>query len=531
MTLTGSNIIAGQPSREGSATFTSVNPRTRQAGTIQFVAATPGEINNAATQATAAFDITRNYPATKLADFLDIMADEIEAMRPELIETTDMETGLGETRLSGELTRTTNQLKAFGDVLREGSYVDAIIDTAIPDRQPAPRADIRRMLFPIGPVVNFGASNFPYAFAIPGGDTAAAFAAGCPVIAKAHPGHPATSELFAQAINRAIEKAGFPTGFFSMLHGDSPEVGQALVKHPLVKAVAFTGSVRAGRAIFDTAAARQEPIPVYAEMGSVNPVVILPDAIEARAEAIADGLVTSATLGAGQFCTNPGLILMIEDEHTQAFITSYTGKMGQRAPGVLLNARIEEGLAQTVRETLNHQVEILTGGEPVSGTAYCYTNTVLQTNAATFLHDPWLQTEHFGPVTLFVLCQSMDELRECIGVLHGSLTATIHAEDSDLETVSELYNLLREKAGRLIWNGYPTGVEVVYAMHHGGPYPATTAPATTSVGFTAITRFMRPIAFQNIPPALLPPALQDNNPLGIMRIVNGERTREPIGGK
>ncbi len=531
MILTGSNLIAGEHSRAGAHTFTSVNPRTRTPGEVQFHNATPEEIDRAATAAAAAFQITRNAPAHRLADFLDRAAAEIEALGDRLLETADMETGLGIPRLTGERARTTGQLRAFANLLREGSYVEAIIDTAQPDRKPTPRPDIRRMLFPIGPVAVFSASNFPFAFSVAGGDTASAFAAGCPAIVKAHPGHPATSELFAEAINRAVTAEGFPAGFFSLIQGDRVEVGQALVKHPLIEAVGFTGSLRAGRAIFDAAASRPRPIPVYAEMGSVNPVVILPGAIEARAEAIAEGLVNSATLGAGQFCTNPGLVFVIDDPGTQRFIDDVKRRMEARTPGVLLNANVERGLAQAVEGTLKRPgVEKLTGGEVVPGAGYCYANTVLQTTGAAFRADVNLQTEHFGPVTLFVVCESAEDLRAALDTLRGNLTATIHAEESEMAPARELFNLLREKAGRLIWNGFPTGVEVVYAMQHGGPYPATTAPWTTSVGMTAIRRFMRPVAFQNMPDALLPPALQDANPLGIWRIVDDSLTRAPIIG-
>ncbi|HLA42233.1 MAG TPA: aldehyde dehydrogenase family protein, partial [Aggregatilineales bacterium] len=300
MGLTGKNTIAGDLSAEGSQTFTSVNPRTKAAGDVNFHNATAAEIDRAVRAAAAAFKDTKNYPASRLADFLDVAADEIEALGDDLLQITDMETALGIPRLTGERGRTTGQLRAFGRLLREGSYVEAIIDSAMPDRQPAPRPGIRRMLVPLGPVGVFSASNFPFAFATAGGDTAAAFAAGCPVIVKGHPGHPATTELFAQALTRAVEKSGFPKGFFSMIQGNTIEVGQELVKHPLLEAVGFTGSLRGGRALYDLAAARPKPIPVYAEMGSINPMVILPYAIAARGDAIADGLVNSVNLGAGQ---------------------------------------------------------------------------------------------------------------------------------------------------------------------------------------------------------------------------------------
>lgn len=525
-TLTGHNLIAGQASAEGTVTFTSVNPRTKAAGDVAFHNATAAEINRAANAAADAFKITRNYSAAQLADFLDQVANEIEAIGDELLNTADMETALGSTRLTGERGRTTGQLRSFGALLREGSYVEAIIDTALPERQP-PRPDIRQMLFPIGPVAVFAASNFPFAFSVAGGDTASAFAAGCPVIVKAHPGHPATSELVAHAINRAVAACGFPAGFFSLVQGESIEVGQMLVKHPAIQAVGFTGSQRAGRALYDLAADRQTPIPVYAEMGSINPIVILPGAIAARSEALAEGLVTSVTLGSGQFCTNPGLILVQDSAETRTFIEAVKQKMDAKQPGVLLNEKIESGLAATVGQTLSRPgVTRLSGGEPATGESFCYPNTVLETTSAALRDDPLLQNEMFGPVTMFVLCASLEDMQNTVEHLHGNLTATIHAENDEIANASDLFNLLREKVGRLIWNGFPTGVEVVYAQQHGGPYPATTAPATTSVGFTAIKRFLRPIAFQNMPAAALPDALKDGNPLGILRIVNGQYTRE-----
>jgi len=524
--LTGKNYIAGEPRQGGNAYFTSVNPRTKTAGDLLFYNATPAEVDAAAQAAAAAFEQTRLYPAAKLADFLDSVAAEIEALGDELLATADMETGLGIPRLTGERGRTTNQLRAFAALLREGSYVEAIIDSAQPERQPAPRPDIRRMLVPLGVAAVFSASNFPFAFAVAGGDTASAWAAGCPVIVKGHPGHPATSELFAIAIYRAIEKSGFPKGFFSLIQGADFDSGGALVSHPLVKAVGFTGSLRGGRALYDLAASRPEPIPVYAEMGSINPVVILPGAIAGRGAALADGLVGSVTLGAGQFCTNPGLVFVLDMPQTHAFIDSVAQKMRAAQPGVLLNEKIEQGLEQVVAQTVSKpSVELLTGAELIEGESYCYANTVMKTGAEDFRADSELQAEHFGPVTLFVMCSSLADLLATLAHLHGNLTATLHAEANEVEAAQPIAERLREKVGRLIWNGFPTGVEVVHAMQHGGPYPATTAAHSTSVGMTAIKRFMRPVAYQNMPAALLPDALKDENPLGIWRIVDNVTTK------
>lgn len=528
-TATGGSLIAGEWSREGQSTFGADNPRTGERLARAYLNASPLEIHRAVQAAQAAYDAIRQYPAARLADLLDAIAAGIEALGDDLLTLADQETGLGLPRLTGERARTTGQLRKFGTLLREGSYVEAIIDRAQPDRQPAARPAIRRMLVPVGPVAVFAASNFPFAFSVAGGDTASALAAGCPVIVKAHPGHPGTSDLTAQAIQRAVQAQGFPAGTFALIQGSTVEVGQALVTHPGVCAVGFTGSLRAGRAIYDAAAARPTPIPVYAEMGSVNPMVILPGAIAARGEALAAGLAASVTLGTGQFCTNPGLVFVVRSAETDAFIDAVTAKMQAALPGVLLNRQIQAGLIKAVAGTLSKpRVSKRLGGEPLDGPACGYAHTVLQTDSAAFRADHTLQAEHFGPVTLFVTCDSLDDLRATLTALEGNLTATVHADDGEVETARAVFDVLREKAGRLIWNGFPTGVEVVYAMQHGGPYPATTAPATTSVGMTAIKRFMRPVAYQDLPDALLPDALKDANPLRIWRIVDDHWTDDTL---
>jgi 2,5-dioxopentanoate dehydrogenase len=526
--ITGHHLIAGEESREGTEPFASVNPRTRQPDPLRFTNATQAEVDRAARAAQDAYAETRRYPAHRLADFLDDVARVIEALGDSLLETADRETALGPARLTSERNRTTGQLRQFGALLREGSYVEAIIDSAQPDRQP-PRPSIRRMLAPIGPVAVFAASNFPLAFSVAGGDTASAFAAGCPVILKAHPGHPATSELTARAINQAVASAKFPPGSFSLLQGDQAVVGQSLVKHPGIAAVGFTGSLRAGRAIYDAAAARPVPIPVYAEMGSVNPIVLLPGAIANGAAALAEGLAASVTLGSGQFCTKPGLVFLIDDETTPSFVDHFVEAMAKRTPGVLLNENVEQGLMQVVGSTLRKTaIRRLVGAQPLDEVSICYAPTVLETSASAFRSDEELQSEHFGPVTLLVRCPSADDLLNTLGALHGTLTATIHGSQADSVLAGQVCDLLREKAGRLIWNGFPTGVEVVHAMQHGGPYPATTAAGMTSVGMTAIKRFMRPVAYQGMPEELLPDALKDGNPLNIWRIVDNQWGR--LGG-
>ncbi len=524
--IKGVHFIAGEESQKSQEQFSGVNPRTREVHEVSYSNATEEEIDTAVRAAVSAFEEMRHYPAERMAGFLDRVAGEIEAMDEQLIMVADEETALGRPRLTGELARTNGQLRKFGAMLREGSYVEAIIDKAQPNRKPAARPDIRRMLIPTGPVAVFSASNFPFAFAVCGGDTASAWAAGCPVVVKGHPSHPRTSELFGRAINKAITALDFPPGTFSLIHGESIDTGQILVNHPGITAVAFTGSLRGGRAIYNAAAARPTPIPVFAEMGSINPQIMLPGPIAANGESLADALVNSLTLGSGQFCTNPGLVLVVDSEETREFINIVSRKMAEKEPGVLLNEQIERGLAEVVSNTGKKDgVTQLVGGDVIAEGSYCFANTVMQTSAATFRADPELQEEHFGPVTLFVVAESLDDLRQTIRVLDGNLSASVHALEEEYHLAGELFDLLREKAGRLILNGFPTGVEVIYAMTHGGPYPATTAPSTTSVGMTAVKRFMRPVTYQNMPDELLPLALKEENPLGIWRIVDEERTK------
>ena len=525
MQLTGKNYIAGATSAEGAETFFSVDPRSKQTAEPAFYNATEAEVDRAVEAAVAAFQAMRNYSSSRIADFLDEVAAQIEGIGDVLLDTADRETGLGLPRLTGERARTTGQFRAFAALLRDAAYLRPIINSEEPG-QPS----IRQMQFPVGPVAIFAASNFPFAFAVAGGDTASALAAGCPVVVKAHPGHPATSELFAQAFGAAVERQGFPAGTFSMLQGNGHDVGQWMVAHKGIEAVGFTGSLRGGRAIYDAAARRPRPIPVYAEMGSVNPVVITQGALASRADDIADGLVGSITMGTGQFCTNPGFILLQDSAATQDFIAAVTAKMQEAPAGVLLNEAIAAGLESAVEQTkANPAISILTGGDAIADSDYfCFSNTVMQTTAAAIRADDRLQVEHFGPVTLFVVCDDADDLQATVDALEGNLTSTIHAEAEELDDIADLLHQLREKAGRVIWNGFPTGVAVVQAMQHGGPYPATTAAGTTSVGMNAIYRFMRPIAFQNVPDALLPDPLKNGNPLGIMRQVDGVNTAEAL---
>ncbi|MEL6843634.1 MAG: aldehyde dehydrogenase (NADP(+)), partial [Bacteroidota bacterium] len=399
-----------------------------------------------------------------------------------------------------------------------GSWVDARIDRAIPDRKPFPRADIRQMLVPLGPVAIFGASNFPLAFSVAGGDTASALAAGCPVVVKGHPAHPATSELVARAILTAAEKTGMPEGVFSMVQGSGHQVGQRLVQHPLIQAVGFTGSQQGGKALFDLANQRPVPIPVYAEMGSTNPVFVLPRA-QAAFESLAKSLAASVTLGVGQFCTNPGLVFLPESEHRESFGAALRNAISDSQAGTMLTAGIKAAFEQGTTELAN-QTELLAKGTKAD-TTNAVEGQIYQTTLATFLNNPTLAEEVFGPSSILVMANETEALLEAARKLEGHLTATIHGTEDDLYEYQELVDILERKVGRLVFNGFPTGVEVCDAMVHGGPYPATTASASTSVGTLAIKRFARPVCYQDMPESFLPPALQDPNPLRIWRLVNG----------
>jgi NADP-dependent aldehyde dehydrogenase len=415
----------------------------------------------------------------------------------------------------------------FAQLIREGSWVEARIDLAQPDRQPLPKPDIRRMLIPIGPVAVFGASNFPLAFSVAGGDTASALAAGCPVVVKAHPAHPGTSEMVARAIAVAAEKTGMPAGVFSMLHDRGHEVGTALVKHPLTKAVGFTGSLRGGRALFDAAASRPEPIPVYAEMGSTNPVFILPGALRERGEALAEGLKNSVTMGVGQFCTNPGLTIGLAGEDFSKFTAKLGALISEAPSGSMLYPGILTAYEQGVKQLgeiegvqkvqSNHTTEL----SRTEARAAMFT-----TEAGNFLEHRELGEEVFGPSTVVVSCGSKEELEKVASNLEGHLTATIHGTEADLVEFSWLVSILENKVGRLLFNGFPTGVEVCPSMHHGGPYPATTDPRSTSVGTAAISRFARPVSYQNFPQLALPVELQNKNECSIWRLVDNQFTKE-----
>ncbi len=526
--LTGESLSGSQTLLGDSSELIAVAPAGGQS--------LPGTFRNLSrAQATAVIEkaATAFAPYAKLhphqrADFLDAIADELESLGNPLLERANAESGLPMARLTGERGRTCGQLRMFAKVVREGSWVDARINTALPDRAPLPRPDIRRMLVSLGPVVIFGASNFPLAFSVAGGDTASALAAGCPVVVKAHPAHPGTSELVGRAIAAAAQKTGMPDGTFSLVYTDN-EVAQAMVAHPATKAVGFTGSRAGGLALLRVAQARPEPIPVYAEMSSVNPTVILPDALQERGTAIAEGLAGSIVLGVGQFCTNPGLVFLTRSDALQSFLDTLAQKIRATAPATMLTPGIRDNYSRGIG-TLTSSPDVMLLAQADTDARPDHTEgrpAVMTTTGAAFRANPALSHEVFGPSSLVVVCADETELATCIRQMEGQLTATLYATESDLSnTTHDWVLILQERAGRVLFGGFPTGVEVCEAMTHGGPFPATTDARTTSVGTAAIERFARPVSYQSFPDALLPLALQQANPLEIWREVNGEQSKE-----
>lgn len=529
MALHGKNFIGTELSASGQKTFYGFDPRAGKQLDTPFYQGTSEEVDRALSLATDAFPILREASAETIAGLLENIASEIEALGDELIQQAGLEAGLGAARVTGERGRTTGQLRMFASLVKEGSFVDARIDPALPDRRPLARPDIRRMLIPSGPVVVFGASNFPLAFSVAGGDTASALAAKCPVIVKGHPAHPGTSELVAGAIVRAVQKSGLPSGTFSLIHAVDPSVSIALVTHPGTKAVAFTGSERAGRAIFEAATQRPEPIPAFVEMGSVNPVFVLPGALRERSDAIVQGLVSSINLGVGQFCTCPGLIFGVEDDSFQSFRKNLSTAFEQSVPATMVHPSVLKGYDQGIKRVKDVSgVEAKPATQPASTGKTEAGPILFETDAATWLANEALAQEVFGPSAIVVRGQSEQQLLKIAQTLPGTLTATLHGTAEDLKKYRKLVAVLENKAGRLVFNGFPTGVEVSSAMHHGGPYPATADAKFTSVGTTAIFRFLRPVCYQSFPDEALPLELQDGNPRNIWRTVDGSLTREPV---
>jgi NADP-dependent aldehyde dehydrogenase len=507
------SILVGATFKRSTDTFRGFNPADGEAFGPPISEASPADVEEACRLAADAAEAFGALAPSDRADFIEAVANEILAIGDDLIVTAMAESGLPRGRLEGERMRTVNQLRMFATEVREGAWLDVAIDGALPERTP-PRPDLRRMNVPLGPVAVFGASNFPLAFSVAGGDTASAFAAGCPVVVKGHPAHPGTSELVARAVQRAVTRCGLPEGVFSYLPGRSNALGAALVGDPRIKAVGFTGSRGGGLALLAIAQRRKEPIPVYAEMSSVNPVVLLPHALTARAEALGASFTASLTLGAGQFCTNPGLVLAIDSPDLDRFLAAAGHAVGASDASVMLTPGIHrayvEGLAQRDRIAGARRVAAAGPAGGARGSAALH-----ETSAVAFASDPRLAEELFGAASIVVRCRDLDELRATIASLEGQLTATVHFDPEDEMEARAVLPGLCDRVGRVLFNGWPTGVEVSRAMVHGGPYPATSDSRTTSVGTLAMMRFLRPICLQDVPPTLLPPALRDDNPWSV----------------
>ena len=530
MQITGDMLIAGQPVRGSTGPVLAVDPATGRTLDPPFPGGTAVHVDRACAAAWEAFDAYRETSLDDRAGFLEAIAEQILALGDALIDRACAESGLPRGRIEGERGRTVGQLRLFAAVVREGSWAEPRIDPAQPDRKPLPRSDLRQRHVALGPVAVFGASNFPLAFSVAGGDTASALAAGCPVVAKAHPAHPGTSELAGRAIAEAVRRCGLPQGVFSLLSDLGYEVGGALVADARIKAVGFTGSRRGGLALVKVAQARPEPIPVYAEMSSINPVFLLPAALAARGAAIGQAFVASLAMGAGQFCTNPGLVFAIPGPGLDTFLAAAEAAVRASQPQTMLtpgiHAAYEEGMRRLA--TNPHLTEVARGIAP-EGEGYKGQTAFFVTDADGFRAAPDVQEEVFGAASVLVRCPDLATMRGLLESMEGQLTATLQLDaPGDLEAARTLMPTLERKVGRILANGWPTGVEVGHAMVHGGPYPSTSDGRTTSVGTLAIRRFLRPVCYQDLPDALLPPALRDANPFLIWRRVDG--TLQPPGG-
>lgn len=518
--LTGESLIAGQAQRGAGTAFHASDAATNTPiAQPTFHSASSADVDRACELANEAFDVYRALPLEKRAQFLDDCATRIEALGDALIERAMAETGLPRARLEGERARTANQLRMFATLVRSGDALDARIEPALPERQP-PRSSLRFWRIGVGPVAVFGASNFPLAFSVAGGDTASALAAGCPVVVKAHPAHPGTSELIGRALQQAVAASGLPAGVFALLFDAGHETGSALVQHPAIRAVGFTGSRAGGLALVKLAAARHEPIPVYAEMSSVNPNLLLPGALAVRGEALAREFTASATLGCGQFCTNPGLMIGLTGADFEAFATHAAREFSAAPAGVMLTSGILRAYERGIEKLTQHpKVTTLARGASAPDRAQ---PALLRVRASDLLADLSLGDEVFGPSSVLVECADVAELRTVLRKLEGQLTITLHMEPSDAELARSLLPLIERKAGRVLANGFPTGVEVCDAIVHGGPFPATSDGRSTSVGTAAIERFLRPVCYQNFADELLPEAVRDGNPLGLRRRFAGK---------
>jgi NADP-dependent aldehyde dehydrogenase len=523
MTLRGDHFLAGVAEAGVGAAFQATDPLSGSALPPEYRDASKEQVQcacGAAAAAAAAFAAT---PPAVRARLLRAIADGLLALGDALVDRVAAETALPATRVQGERGRTILQLQQFAALIEEGSWVDARIDRADPRRQPQPKPDVRSMRVPLGPVAVFGASNFPLAYSVAGGDTASALAAGCPVVVKGHPAHPGTSELVGRVVADAVRACALPAGVFSLLHGREHAVGATLVEHPAIAAVGFTGSHSGGRALFDLAARRPRPIPVFAEMGSMNPVVVLPQALAQRGAAIAEQVAASALLAQGQFCTSPGIVCWIDGPGGEAFAVTLRARIAASQGGPAVHPSIRAGFERAVAEVteLPTAVAARAGASGAAATAVC--PTLFTADAAAVLTNSRLRREIYGPAVLAVCCGGAAELRDVVAAFDGQLTGTVHAAGDDLAAHADVVALLRQRVGRLVANGVPTGVEVCGAMVHGGPYPASTDARFSAVGVTSITRWTRPLCWQDWPAAALPLELRDDNPLGLARIVDGVR--------
>ena len=523
--LSGTSLVGGRSVRGSHGEIAAVNPKTGNTLEPSYGLIGGAEVDEAAELAWSAFASYRKTTPEARAAFLDTVAANIEALGSTLTDRVMAETGLPLGRVQGETGRTVGQLRLFASVLREGNFHGARLDPAQPERSPLPRADIRLRMISVGPVAVFGASNFPLAFSVAGGDTASALAAGSPVVVKAHSAHPGTSELIGRAISAAVAEHGLHEGVFSLLFGGGSTVGIALVTHPRIKAVGFTGSRTAGVALLEAAANRPEPIPVYAEMSSINPVFVLPGALAGSATSLGEAWVASVTTGVGQLCTSPGLVFIPSGQAADDFIAAAGAAVRQVSGSAMLTAGIARAFDRGAEAFSNHSgVRTVAQGTPDATVAVCGLPQLFVTDAQTFLADDSLQAEVFGPASLVVTVDSVAQMAAILDGLEGQLTVTIHS-DADEPGARELLDAAELCAGRVLFNGWPTGVEVGHAMVHGGPFPATSNSQSTSVGTLAIDRFLRPVSYQNVPPALLPEVLQDANPLGVWRRHDGRFAR------
>ena len=521
MTIQGTLLIGSQSVQGSGGSIAAVNPATGETLAPLFGGATLADLDHACALAHDAFDAYREAPLAARAAFLDAIADQVMALGDTLTDRCVAESGLPRARIEGERGRTVVQLRMFAGVVRQGDFLGVRIDPAQPERKPLPRPDLRLRFIPVGPVAVFGASNFPLAFSVAGGDTASALAAGCPVVAKAHPAHPGTSELMGRAIQQAVRDCGLPEGVFSLLFDSGLEISQALVADSRIKAVGFTGSRAGGTALMKIAASRAEPIPVYAEMSSINPVLLFPHALAKRGAATAKAFVSSLVLGAGQFCTNPGLVLAIDGPDLDSFIDTAAKALAEMPASTMLTPGIHRAYDAGVAHITGH-AGVATEARGQAGSQYQARSALFSTTADAFANSPALQDEIFGAASLVVRCPDLAALRRIVDGMEGQLTAALHIEPEDYDAARSLLPALERRVGRILVNGFGTGVEVGHAMVHGGPYPSTADGRSTSVGSLAIERFLRPVSYQDLPDALLPDALKTENPLGIRQRLDGQ---------